>query len=773
MRHRAEGMRLLRSVRHVHAPGRLAAVLLLLAGTQVADAQRPRAPGARGRTASATLATSAAASQPGRASATAPPDARPAIVSQGAIDPRRDVNFAALAAPPRVYVGQQVTYQIGVFLSEEVAQRLRRNPEFVPPDVRSMLAYDLPSPARPLSREAEGRRYDVHVFQRALFPLTAGTHVLAPARLTYSLPLSNSFFSREETHSARTGALTIVAQEPPLGTRPADYTGAVGRLSVSARVDTPTARVGDPVTLVVRVQGTGNVSLFPRPALSLPWGDAVTGAERVAIDSGLSLVQGRKEFEWIVTPRREGMLTVPAVRYPYWNPYTEQYEVALTQPLGLRVGGGALAARVAETVDSTPRLPLRERYRGAIAPPRATSPVLWALLGVVPLPALALALRQRPRRARVSAADLPLRRLASEPSAPPAAVRRAFADAVARRTGIGAAAMTDARGLVRALRLVGVSTETAQRAQWVLAEVDRATYGGADGGADGGDGAALARRAADTYDAIDLEAVPRLGTPGGREARGIAGGRGDVARSLALALAYVGLSLGGAQVLRADAALEVARFARGAERYAAGDFAGAMLEYRAIVDVQPRAADAWANLGTAAWYAEDSATAAIGWQRALRLEPLAGDVRGRLEATPGFRAGLVGDVPPVPVDGAAALGALLWIGGWGGLAWGAWTRRAAWRRAAFGALGAGAVVGVLTLAVAEVQGGRGRVVVVEPDRLRTAPALGAESGAETMRAETARELSAQGVWSRVRFPDGRTGWMETRRLASLDLRRAP
>jgi hypothetical protein len=72
-----------------------------------------------------------------------------------------------------------------------------------------------------------------------------------------------------------------------------------------------------------------------------------------------------------------------------------------------------------------------------------------------------------------------------------------------------------------------------------------------------------------------------------------------------------------------------------------------------------------------------------------------------------------------------------------------------------------------------VQGGRGRVVVVEPDRLRSAPALGAEAGAETMRAESARELAAQGVWSRVRFPDGRTGWMETRRLASLDLRRAP
>ncbi len=144
-----------------------------------------------------------------------PADPVPAIVQQGQIDPREDVNFSALALPSTVYVGQQVTYQIGVFLSTDVSQRLRRNPEFVPPDVRSMLAYDLPASAHPLRRDAGGREFDVHVFQRALFPLTPGKHILAPARLTYSLPLANTFFSREETHSARTGELTVIAKEPP------------------------------------------------------------------------------------------------------------------------------------------------------------------------------------------------------------------------------------------------------------------------------------------------------------------------------------------------------------------------------------------------------------------------------------------------------------------------------------------------------------------------------------------------------------------------------
>lgn len=736
-----------RGVRAVVARALLLAVVLAPAHAQSQRTPpRPRQVPAR-----------AQASTPATTPSAQPADPRPVVVSQGRVDPRQDVNFSAVAVPPSVYVGQQVTYQIGVFLSEEVSRRLRRNPEFVPPDVRSMLAYDLPSPSSPMGREEGGRHFDVHVFQRALFPLTAGTHTLAPARLTYSLPLSNTFFSREETHSARTSALTIVAKEPPVAGRPGDFAGAVGRIALAARVDTPTSRVGDPVTLTVSVRGIGNVSLFPRPVVALPWGDAVNGAERVAIDSGTSLVQGRKDFEWVVTPRREGTLEVPALRYPYWNPYTEQYEVALTTPLSLRVGGGALAARPMVSSDTVPRLSLRTAYRGAIAPPLSSSPVLWAVLGLVPLPALALGLRQRPRRTKPERAYAPLGKLAAAGNATPAELRRAFAAALASRTGVGSTAMTDSRAFVRALRRVGVTTETAQRTQLVLAEIDRATYGGASPSATG----ALLQRAADTYAAVDTEAIPAAGA--NRTSTRV--GR------LAVLLAVV--VLGGTAVASADDALDAARFQRGVAAYDRGEYDASMREFRDIITRVPRAADAWANLGTAAWYANDSAAAAIGWQRALRLEPLASDVRGRLESTPGFRAGLLGDVPPVPVDAAAALGTLLWIAGWGALAFAARHARSELRSEALMAIGGGALVGLLTIALAEVLAGRHRVIIVHADRLRSAPALGAEASSEVMTGEGAVETGAQGVWSRLRFADGRTGWLETRRVASLDVDRTP
>ena len=60
-------------------------------------------------------------------------------------------------------------------------------------------------------------------------------------------------------------------------------------------------------------------------------------------------------------------------------------------------------------------------------------------------------------------------------------------------------------------------------------------------------------------------------------------------------------------------------------------FVGAREAFIVAATTEPRAPDAWANLGTASWAAADTARSVAAWQRALRLEPLASDVRDRVE----------------------------------------------------------------------------------------------------------------------------------------------
>lgn len=671
------------------------------------------------------------------------------IVESARLDPRQGINFSSGLWPDRVYVGQQATYEIGIFLSDEMRTRLRRNPQFVPPDVRSMIAYDLPVPNRLFTRQAGGRTYDVHVFARALFPLTPGVHEIGAARLEYAVPLSSSIFAREESHTARSQPHRLVTLEPPVAGRPVDYHGAVGRLGLRARLDTVQPRVGDPLLVTLVVRGVGNVSLFPRPDLRIPWGQAVPGPERVRIDSSAVLISGDKEFDWVVTPTQAGAHEVPEVRYPYFNPYTEQYEVAVTPALGVRVRVGGLAAPVADDGAAGARLGIRRTWRGALAPPMATSPVFWAGVVLVPLPALLMRARRRRRPQKTLAPRDTLLRLSRKRDGSARDIRRQAHAALARR--IPQARPTfggDGRRMERALRRAGVSLETAQAARLLFARLDEAAYAREPMAEP-----ELAQRALQVIDAVDEEAKPV--EPGTRRGR----------RSLWVALlAFTGA---GSIALAATDARQAEVFAAGVAAWDSGHVDAARQHFADLATAAPRAADAWANLGTTSWQAGDTAASVIGWQRALRLEPLAFDVRQRLAATPSFRDGLLGDIPPVPLGALSISGLLLWVVGWTLIA--LERRRPGSSRVGSKLLGAAAVVALLVLVGAERLSGRRQVVVLGTDRLRDAPAVGAETGAAVVAGETAQLVATQGVWQRVRFGDGRVGWMERRVLESLEL----
>ncbi len=635
----------------------------------------------------------------------APPVQVPAVVSRSRLDPDAGVNFHALVTPDTVYVGEQATYQVGVFLNDDVRYRLRRNPEFIPPELRSMLAYDLSAPRSFVSkRVVDGRHYEVHVFQRALFPLTAGRYDIPAARLNYSLPLSASFFSREESHQLKSETVPLVVIDPPETGRPADFSGAVGRLSLEAHVDSGTAKVGDPLVLTVRVTGDGNVSFFPRPEVRVPWGQLVPAEERVQLDSSATVVRGAKEFDWVITPARSGEVEVPQIRYPFFNPYTERYELAVTTPQRVSVAPGTLVAM--DSADSArPVLPLAPRHAR-----RAAGAALdnTRVLG----------------RDAHRADSGCLGACRAPPSQSPRADRRG-AIAKARAASSGG----HARGCQRVATYVRRGARRAHRCRRRGAgRPSRARTCTPDEMASPPN--LRARPTSCSASSIPpctlpLRRASRTG-PGepsrfcvvsNEEARPRIVTRSS--RSLA-SVAMLGLTLGVAQ--SEPTARE--SFDHGSREYEARRFARAERFFADAARADPTSPDAWANFGTAAWAARDTAAAAIGWQRALRLDPLSGDVRSRLDLTPGFGGSALANVPPLTESTAAAIGGGAWLLGWLVLAVGIWRRKAAFRYAAY-VLGIVAVASAIAgVRVREAFEARRLAVVVDADRLRSLPVLG-------------------------------------------------
>ncbi|MEP7066565.1 MAG: BatD family protein [Gemmatimonadota bacterium] len=681
----------------------------------------------------------------------------PAIVTRAQIDTSALVNFRVLVQPETVYVGQQANYQLGVFLDESVRDRMR-SMEALAPEMRSMMAYEPPAPLAgfPL-RNAFGHRYEAHVYQRPIFPLSAGRVAIPPARLLYAMPLSYSFFSREESFELRSDSAVVIAIEPPRAGRPADWTGAVGMLRLSAAVDSAAARVGDAMRLIVRVSGQGNVKLFPRPTLQLPWASATAEGERVTMSPDSMHIGGTKEFDWVITPRVPGRVEVPSLRYPYFDPYARQYQVAESAPVALYIASGALASADTSTATAAPRWALRSAYRGALPPPLYRSRALLLALLLLPIPVIVLAGTRRPvkRRSRTVPPAVTLRALArSEATVREArTVRRSFLSAIGDRLGASSTVLAEPARLRHLALRAGVTLETTQRAQAFVGELNVAAFDVAGEWAGNG-----VQRAYDLYRAIDREARPRRAPASPSTSRRISKG---AALMLALALAASAHAADGAQAL----------FARGIQAYAHGQFGGAENDFAAIAAHESRAPDAWANMGTAAYSAGDTARALVGWQRALRLEPLASDVRDRLDllaptapSSPGF----VPAMPPLPLAAAAAI---LWVLGWLSLAWQARRRGAA-------APPLRLTMPVLTMAGALFCGGAtfmldrrinaaDLAVVAHDAPLHVLPALGSDRGATLRTGDIARVLEARGAWARIAADGGRAGWMDAAALAPI------
>ncbi len=679
----------------------------------------------------------------------------PEVVTRPRLERNGGVDFHALVSPETVYVGQQATYELGVFLDQETRGRLRRNPEFIPPESRAMLAYDLPDPGGSISVNRDGRSYEVHVFRRALFPLTPGRYGIAPARLAYTLPQGQSFFSREESFSLRSEPVMLVAIDPPVAGRPPEWLGAVGVWRASARVDTARDRAGDPLVLTLRIEGTGNVTLLPRPRLAIPWANVVAANERVHLDSTPAALRGTKEFDWLVTPRTSGVQRVPVIRFSYFNPFSRRYEAAVTEPFNVQVAPGTIVAADSEPPAPPPEKPFVLRpAMGDDAPlPLGDFALVRALLLLAPLAAFGTWIVRRPRRVRVPTTPAQhLKAMASKAQSDVTAqdVRHVLLVAIQRRTGLDAASHTQRGAWARALRLEGVTDETARDTEALLDALDAAAFGAASGA-----GPALAARATALLAKIDGEARRIRAT---RARPAAMAGAGIVAL----------VAVMGATVALFAFDIDHARepFAAGIAAYAGADYTRAARLFEDAARFAPRVSATWANAGTASWAASDTAGAVVGWQHALRLDPLAGDLRDRLARVRAPQDIGYARVPFVPSRAPSIVALLLWLAGWAAVARLGWRRRPLMRLAIATLVVAGSAALGARMFEDRLEG-RDLAVVTDPGPLRTLPALGAEGGAVPLVGEVARVVQRQGVWTRVSLDGDREGWIASERLESL------
>ncbi len=136
--------------------------------------------------------------------------------------------------------------------------------------------------------------------------------------------------------------------ELPSTGRPAGFSGLIGRFRLTAEAAPTEVNVGDPITLTLRVTGSGyldNVELPPlnqQPALARDF--------KIPSEQAAGVVKGRQKiFKQTIRPAHAGIRQIPVIELSYFNPESGHYETARSQPIPLTVKGTRIVtARDAE-----------------------------------------------------------------------------------------------------------------------------------------------------------------------------------------------------------------------------------------------------------------------------------------------------------------------------------------------------------------------------------------------------------------------------------------
>lgn len=205
----------------------------------------------------------------------------------------------------------------------------------------SLESFDRP---RQFGQMIEGRRWDVVQFHTNVIPLQTGTRLLGPATIRLNVierqrqggrfndPFFNAFASRRRPAELRSAPVSLTVLPLPEDGRPPSFSGAVGQFTMQVSAAPTDLRAGDPVTLRVIVNGSGNLADAGPPALVNGAGFKIYDPQVATPEDGALRV-----FEQVLIPNDTSATSVPPVRFSYFDPQARTYKTIESAPIALAV----------------------------------------------------------------------------------------------------------------------------------------------------------------------------------------------------------------------------------------------------------------------------------------------------------------------------------------------------------------------------------------------------------------------------------------------------
>jgi hypothetical protein len=396
-----------------------------------------------------------------------------------------DIYVDVTVEPRAPYVQQQVSMTVKLYYAVNIVDGNLDDPQ-----AEGIVARKLGQDST-FSADMGGRRYRVLERRYALLPEKSGALTLPAITFRGHVMDSadiNSFFSRGRAVSAHGEALALdVRPRPPSAGSDAWLPARSVTLTADGIDANSTARIGEPLTLTLRLQAQG-LGFEQLPELKLP---KIDGAD---IYPDKANTQNRDDGEWLfgervrkfaIVPNRAGSLTLPAIALGWWDTAHDRAETATVPAVHLQVQPATASpspAPHAAPVDGAGEPAIAHIGNGSSTGESGEAYRLWRTLAMLATAAWIVTmigwiatLRAQRRRDEVRDAESVGSRTKSAP------LRRLFLDAVANADwpASARALMNWARSTHPSLRNTGELARTLVDPSQIaaVAELERACYG--------------------------------------------------------------------------------------------------------------------------------------------------------------------------------------------------------------------------------------------------------------------------------------------------------
>ncbi len=186
--------------------------------------------------------------------------------------------------------------------------------------------------------------YSTLTFAFDVIPRKIGKYDIGNARATVLLPTgryrSDGFgggrIAERRDYSGAWKGLTYEVYALPSAGQPAGFTGAVGRFEIEVSTKDTKVNAFDPIALEVRVRGTGLLEDLAAPDWSRV--AAITKDFKVSADVHSGDLQGEsKVFQQVIRATNADVKEIPALPFPYYDPWTRSYAIVHSKPIPIEV----------------------------------------------------------------------------------------------------------------------------------------------------------------------------------------------------------------------------------------------------------------------------------------------------------------------------------------------------------------------------------------------------------------------------------------------------